>query len=35
MKPLKLNPGEVRGFNYHPSYSTTSLVDWLLFDEEV
>ena len=35
MKPLKLTPGEVRGFNYHPGYSTTSLVDWLLFDEKV
>lgn len=35
MKDLKINASDVRGFNYHPSYSTTSLADWLLFDEEV
>lgn len=35
MKALKIDSCEVKGFNYHPSYSTTSLVDWLLFDEEV
>ena len=35
MKTLKIDSCEVKGFNYHPSYSTTSLVDWLLFDEEV
>ena len=35
MKALKINPSDVRGFNYHPSYSTTSMNDWLLFDENV
>lgn len=35
MKPWKINPCDVRGFNYHPSYSNTSLTDWLLFDEEL
>ena len=35
MKTLKIDACEVKGFNYHPSYSTTSLVDWLLFDEEI
>lgn len=35
MKELKINPSEVRGFNYHPSYSYGSLEDWIMFDEEV
>ncbi|MBO4940202.1 MAG: cellulase family glycosylhydrolase [Clostridia bacterium] len=35
MVELKIKPSEVRGFNYHPSYSYGSLEDWLLFDEEV
>ena len=35
MVTLKIAPAEVRGFNYHPSYSTGALEDWLLFDEEV
>lgn len=35
MISLKINPSEVRGFNYHPSYSYGSLEDWLLFDEKV
>ena len=34
MIKLKIEPQKVRGFNYHPSYSTGSLEDWLLFDEE-
>ena len=33
MKPLKINPGEVKGFNYHPSYSINAMTDWFLFDE--
>ena len=35
MKKLKIEPSEVRGFNYHPSYSYGSLEDWIMFDEEV
>ena len=35
MTELKLKPSEVRGFNYHPSYSHDALEDWLLFDEEI
>ena len=35
MKELKIKPSEVRGFNFHPSYSYGSLEDWLLFDEAV
>lgn len=35
MVSLKINPSEVRGFNYHPSYSSGSLEDWLLFDEKI
>ena len=34
MIELKINPGDVKGFNYHPSYSHDALEDWLLFDEE-
>ena len=33
MKPLKINPADVRGFNYHPSYSINALTDWFMFDE--
>ena len=33
MVTLRIPAAEVRGFNYHPSYSTGSLEDWLLFDE--
>lgn len=32
---LKINPEDVKGFNYHPSYSTGSLEDWLMFDYNV
>ena len=35
MVTLKIPAHEVRGFNYHPSYSTGAMEDWLLFDEEV
>ena len=35
MKELKIKPSEVRGFNYHPSYSINALTDWFLFDEEL
>lgn len=35
MKALKIPAADVRGFNYHPSYSTGSLEDWLSFDEEI
>ena len=35
MVELKIKPENVRGFNYHPTYSYGSLEDWLLFDEEV
>ena len=35
MVELKIKPEDVRGFNYHPTYSYGSLEDWLLFDEEV
>ena len=35
MKKLKIEAAQVRGFNYHPSYSTGSMEDWLLFDREV
>ena len=35
MKSLKINPAEVRGFNYHPSYSINALTDWFMFDEEI
>lgn len=35
MKELKIKASEVRGFNYHPSYSTDAMCDWLFFDEEI
>ena len=35
MIQLKIDPKTVRGFNYHPSYSTGALESWLLFDAEV
>lgn len=35
MVSLRIPATLVRGFNYHPSYSTGSLEDWILFDEEV
>ena len=35
MVELKIRPSDVRGFNYHPSYSHDALEDWLLFDEEL
>lgn len=35
MVTLRIPAADVRGFNYHPSYSTGSLEDWLLFDEEI
>ena len=35
MKELKIKPSEVKGFNYHPTYSHDALEDWLLFDEEI
>ena len=35
MCQLKISPSEVKGFNYHPTYSHDSLEDWLLFDEEI
>ena len=35
MVELKIKASEVRGFNYHPSYSTGAMEDWLLFDEKV
>ncbi len=35
MARLKIKASDVKGFNFHPSYSTGSLEDWLLYDEEV
>ena len=35
MKELRIKASEVKGFNYHPSYSYGTLEDWILFDEEV
>ena len=35
MVKLKIDACDVKGFNYHPSYSYGSLEDWLLFDESV
>lgn len=35
MRKLKIPAVEVKGFNYHPSYSTGSLEDWLLFDRDI
>lgn len=32
---LKVNPEDVKGFNYHPSYSTGSMEDWIMFDFDV
>ncbi len=32
---LKIQPEDVKGFNYHPSYSTGAMEDWMLFDYEV
>lgn len=35
MVNLRIPAKDVRGFNYHPSYSSGSLEDWLFFDENV
>ena len=35
MKKLCIPAASVKSFNYHLSYSTGSLEDWLLFDKEV
>ena len=35
MMQLKIKPCDVKGFNYHPSFSHDALEDWLLFDEAV
>ena len=35
MVSLRIPAEKVRGFNYHPSYSTGAMEDWLLFDETV
>ena len=35
MIKLKIDAKEVRGFNYHSSYSTGTMEDWLLFDPDV
>lgn len=35
MVSLKIAPEDVKGFNYHPSYSTGSLEDWEQFDYSV
>ena len=32
---LKIKPEEVKGFNYHPSYSTGAMEDWIMFDFDV
>ena len=32
---LKIQPRDVKGFNFHPSYSTGSLEDWIMFDYDV
>ena len=32
MIKMKIDPKDVKGFNYHPSYSTGSLEDWINFD---
>ena len=32
---LKINPCDVKGFNYHPGYSTGAMEDWLMFDHNV
>ena len=35
MRKLKIPASEVKGFNYHPSYSTGSLEDWIMFNRDV
>ena len=35
MVALKIPASDVKGFNYHPTYSHDALEDWLLFDEEL
>ena len=35
MIDLRIPSAAVRGFNYHPSYSTGSLEDWIMFDYNV
>ena len=35
MSLLSINPSDVRGFNYHPSYSASAYDDWMLFDADV
>jgi hypothetical protein len=35
MATLKIPAKDVKGFNYHPSYSTGSLEDWINFDAKV
>lgn len=35
MRKLKIPAVDVKGFNYHPTYSTGALEDWLLFDKEI
>ena len=35
MNKMIIPATEVKGFNYHPSYSTGALEDWLLFDKEI
>ncbi|MBQ9860585.1 MAG: cellulase family glycosylhydrolase [Clostridia bacterium] len=32
---LKMEASKVKGFNYHPGYSTGAMEDWLLFDYAV
>ena len=32
---LKIKPEEVKGFKYHPSYSTGAMEDWIMFDFDV
>ena len=32
---LKIKPEDVKGFNYHPSYSTGAMEDWIMFDYDV
>lgn len=35
MVTLPIAPQNIVGFNFHPSYSTGSLEDWILFDRDV
>lgn len=35
MKKLAIPGSEVKGFNYHPSYSTSPFDEWLYFDKEI